>query len=422
MIDEKAWVTWREFNQLTENKTIIFFGYSHDWIGKTLAKSNISVLCILDNSDNFIGQNDIYSGNTIFKPQEYYESRESTPNQVKDLFVEEFIVITSLSYESIYYELIDKGYKPGIHFCITPALNSVKIVSDINSYNKRILVSSPDHSIYSRRNTDFGGGLYVYDTGINQYTKIFSGTYRQICRIDDDRIGVLDETEGIKIFSFNMDNFITTIKVPKETRPHGFTYDKDSKLFYVAFTAEDKFGVYNEEGVILDTIIDNIFNYKYRRDGRNHYWINDLAIKENYLYASMFSISGCQKEQVYDGGIVQINTANSVDIRTVVRDLWMPHTVRFFNNQLHYLDSMNGKFYRGSELLGEFNGFTRGLAYDGAYYLVGQSENRYYDYFHGKRLNVGMNAGFYLFDPETKAAKFFSMPELHQVHDLLVLE
>ena len=83
---------------------------------------------------------------------------------------------------------------------------------------------------------------------------------------------------------------------------------------------------------------------------------------------------------------------------------------------------MRGEFCKGDRPIGMFNGFTRGLAYDGAYYFVGQSENRYFDYFKGTRLNVGMNAGFCLFDEDTKASKLFTMPQLHQVHDLLCLK
>ena len=34
---------------------------------------------------------------------------------------------------------------------------------------------------------------------------------------------------------------------------------------------------------------------------------------------------------------------------------------------------------------------------------------------------IGMSAGFYMFDIETKAAKFFNIPQIRQIHDLCVI-
>ena len=66
-------------------------------------------------------------------------------------------------------------------------------------------------------------------------------------------------------------------------------------------------------------------------------------------------------------------------------------------------------------------GFIRGIAFNGTYYFIGQSESRYFDRLKGIRNNIGMSAGFYLFDEDSKACKFFHIPQLHQVRDLVVL-
>ncbi|MBW8001707.1 MAG: DUF4915 domain-containing protein [Planctomycetes bacterium] len=410
-IDERAWKTWGEFNRTIDKKRIIFFGYSLDWIGKTLRKSNLTISSIVDNSQNFQGTDSVY-GVKILATKNLLHKRD-----------DEYIVITSLSFESIYRELIHTGFTPGKDFCITPALNSVKVVNDINSKDFRLLVSSPDHLIYFKDTSNLGGGLYEFSVTSKAVgcEKLVAGTFRQIVDMENGNIAVLEEMNGIRIFEKgSVIGFWKFIECDKGDRPHGLAYDKVNNIFYMACTAKDEIAAYDADtGKPIDSA--EILSWKASVDGKNHHWINDLAIKDRYLYLSLFSISGCQQEGVYDGGIMQINLDRPDERQVVARDLWMPHTVRFFGEELCYLDSMNGRFYKGSALVGEFNGFTRGLGYDGVYYYVGQSENRYFDQFKGKRNNVGMNAGFFLFDEETKASKFFEVPRLHQVHDLLVL-
>ena len=107
----------------------------------------------------------------------------------------------------------------------------------------------------------------------------------------------------------------------------------------------------------------------------------------------------------------------------LVNNAWMPHTVRFFDSQICYLDSMNGYLYRSTKnIIGEFPPFARGLAYDGTYYYVGQSEVRNFAPLKGIKKLIAMTAGFYMFDDETKAAKFFNVPGVRQIHDLCVVK
>lgn len=87
-----------------------------------------------------------------------------------------------------------------------------------------------------------------------------------------------------------------------------------------------------------------------------------------------------------------------------------------------FLDSMNDYFdITDKRISGEFYSFIRGLAYDIVYYYIGQIESRYFDRLKGMRKNIGMSAGFYLFDEETKAAKFFVILAVRQIHDLCVI-
>jgi len=162
---------------------------------------------------------------------------------------------------------------------------------------------------------------------------------------------------------------------------------------------------------------------KAEKTGLTHHWMNDLHVRGDYLYISLFSHSGCRMEGLTDGVVMQVNLDDPSKRYIIMQNLWMPHTVRFFDSEICVLDSMNGKFYKTDKMvLGEFYGFIRGLGYDGIYYYIGQSETRYFDRLKGLKNHIGMSAGFYLFDAETKAAKFFSMPQVHQVHDVCVID
>ena len=84
---------------------------------------------------------------------------------------------------------------------------------------------------------------------------------------------------------------------------------------------------------------------------------------------------------------------------------------------------MRGRLYLNSQMIaGEFSGFTRGLAYDGRFYYIGQSEDMYVTKRFGTAGNIMLNAGFYIFDRTSKASRFYPMLDNMNVHDLLIIE
>jgi hypothetical protein len=106
----------------------------------------------------------------------------------------------------------------------------------------------------------------------------------------------------------------------------------------------------------------------------------------------------------------------------MVDGLWMPHSPKIIGGDLCYLESPKGNLYLANyAIAGRFPGFARGLAFDGRYYYVGQSETMYLQRNFGQAGNVMMNAGVYLFDAETKASRFYPMLDNMNVHDLMIL-
>jgi hypothetical protein len=106
-----------------------------------------------------------------------------------------------------------------------------------------------------------------------------------------------------------------------------------------------------------------------------------------------------------------------------VEGLWKPHSPEIIQGNLFYLDSIRGRLHLNSHVFaGEFSGFTRGLAHDGRFYYVGQSEDMYLTKRFGVAGNTMLNAGFYLFDATTRASSFYPMLDNMNIHDLFIAE
>lgn len=406
-IPESAWKNWPEFNRLVTNKEIVFFGVSDDWTEKTMRKSPIRDFYFVDNSPGFIGSS--FMGHAI-----------KNPAVLKKKNPKRFVVITSGSYESIIPQLLSYKLVPGTDFCITPALNNLRIITDIHNHEAKVLVSSPDHAIYSQlgRGKSTGGGLFVYDIGTYTYKKILEGTFHQIAPYEQGFL-VTDEKRGICALDKGL-RLKSVFAFEEGAKPHGVAYCPKRGWAFISKTGLDKISVYDVR--TGDWIRDILFTDKISKTGKPGHWINDIYVRGDYLYASMFSHTGSYLEGVYDGGVQQISLDDPEERHVLINGLWMPHSVKFFDSELCILDSMRGYFYKtDKKVVGEFFGFVRGIAFDGHYYFIGQSETRYFDRLKGLRNNIGMNAGFYLFDEETKASRFFSMPTLHQVRDLVIL-
>ena len=61
------------------------------------------------------------------------------------------------------------------------------------------------------------------------------------------------------------------------------------------------------------------------------------------------------------------------------------------------------------------------LAYDGRFYYIGQSEDIYMSRLYGISDNIMLNAGFYMFDCDTKVSRFHAFMDMTHVHDIHVL-
>lgn len=412
---ENIWKNWPEFNQIIKDKKVVFFGVADDWFKKTFQYSNPNLVYIVDN--NPTRKSKKYFVNEVNGELDV-KSPEVLKNKEKDIY----IVITTGAYLSVIPQLESFGLVAGRDFCCTPALNNLKIIADFDNCQTKLLICSSEHPIYSEldkeQDKNSGGGLYIYDLKKREAKKVLAGSFHQIIDLGDKYL-ILDEKRGglevtkdfqiTKEFGFEMDSF-----------SHGLTYCPKRKLIFIAKAGLDKVSVYRLAG--YEHVTDIILSEKSRRYQKDTHHVNDIWVQGDYLYASMFSHSGNWPNGVYDGGVLEVDLENYENRKILISNAWMPHSVCFIDNELHYLDSMNSILYRGSKkILGEFSGFLRGLAYDGRFYFIGQSESRYFDRLAGIKNYISLSGGFYMFDPISKAGRFYSVPT-RQIRNLMIYQ
>ena len=396
------WKTIDEIINIIGDRRVIFWGASN-WIERTLDIVSLNGAYIVDNNPNNHGI--VYSGFDVFPPSKLLDEERE----------EIYIVICTVNYQSVIDELHDMNYIMGNEFCCTPLLNFRKNKDNLKSIDRKIIISSPQHKI-----TDVdGGGLYVVDTKSGLIEKKYNGKCRGVCYADELLL-VIDMMQGIVVLD-NEFNTIDCIKLQLNNEAHGLHYDKNNKQIYVGQAGRDSVAVYSMENRSFVKEID--ISSKSRQEERDNHHINDLWVHGSSLFVSLFSITGNWMNDAYDGGVLEIDINTGEVIGAVVSNLWMPHSICRHNGQLCYVDSMRGYLLTSNWIkLGEFNSFVRGLDYDGKYYYIGASEHRYPEKLKNQSCNISLDAGFYIFDPDSKMSRFIIMNGIESVHSVLIMK
>ena len=321
-----------------------------------------------------------------------------------------------------------KNFKPGVNFCCSPVFKDWGLLQKIRSYKRELLITSPDYKEKSKkRHSKHGGGLFLCDTSTNGIEQKVPGHFRQMFEVDnllyvvefvEKKIYVIDKKFKV------LDKFNSDQSKNENDKPNacGIAYCDKRKLFFVSNAATDEISVYEKQNF---KFIDKIkFSDKYDKLGDGQHHLNDLCIVGDSLIVSYFSFSGGWKKGIMDGGVaeIDINTFKNPP-KQLFSNFWMPHSVKFLNGEICLLDSMRGSFWIGNKRIeGNFPGFVRGLTYDNRFYYIGQSEGMYMVRLFGLSNNIMCNAGVYLFSVEHKVSRFFSFPDIMNIHDLHVLK
>ena len=199
----------------------------------------------------------------------------------------------------------------------------------------------------------------------------------------------------------------------------GFDYCKQKKLYYVVNAATDEIQVYSKYFKFIKSVP---FSNEFNKFKESQHHLNDLIVFNKKIFVSYFSLKGGWRKNNFDGGLAEIKlTDKKLFIKPILKNIKMPHSPKIIENKIHLLGSFHGEFLsqENKSMISKFPGFIRGLDFEGKFIFIGQSENMYILRMVGKSNNISCNAGIYLFDKKLKVSKFFSTPDIMNIHDLI---
>jgi len=396
--------TFQEFYKSVNNRKVVLFG-AGPISQKTARKLNNNYDFLVDNNPNMWDSNE--KGKDIFNPQVIQDKKDDN-----------FIIICTTSFIDVVKQLEEYGYTSQIDFIISPILNDLRVISELESHEAKMLFTS---GLPEKDDPESGGGVYELKlNGHNHsYKKIYSGICYGLIKYNDTYITV-DDKKGVIVFDKNY-NIVKSKELSNATRGHGIDYSKTMNQFYIVSSYRDSIIVLDEE---FNQINEIFISHKFRDLGVPEHHCNDLCVVGNSLYISMFSYSGNYKRDVFDGVVLEIDLKTNEILTPVITDLWMPHNISFLDGSLTVLDSLRGELKtNNARAVGRFPAFTRGLDFDGVYYYIGQSRNRNYSKNLGLSLNISIDTAIIIFDQVTKASRTISLPQkLSEIHSILVID
>lgn len=400
---EEAWLSWSEINHIQAHRDLVFFGRG-EWMDKSIPYLIKPAAYTVDN--NLCEQGQEEAGLQIYSPERL---KEENPDKI-------FIIITTTSFADVSRQLEGYGLHAGSHYCISPSLKNFHVISRIYGHSQTIHFTCSDRMDID--SDDRGGGLYSYDIATRQKKKLIPGVCHGIVQ-SGNRIFMVDDLVGVRIMNLDFET-IEILDMPAKSSPHGIAHCPKRNMLFVNFSGLDAIGMYDlNSGTFLGEIP---LSEKFNKTGTPQHHINDCCVYGDYLYVSMFSASGNWKIGLYDGCILQFDIDSRKCLGPVATDLWMPHSPTVINGILHYCDSMRGIVTDTTwRVMSQFNGFIRGIAYDGNFFYIGQSTHRYIDRRAGTTNNISLDTGIFLVDAAHKATKFFSMPELSDLNTVIFI-
>ena len=395
--------SFQGLNKNLHNREIVLFGagaIAH----KTARKLNNNYKFYVDNNPNM--------WNTV-----EMEKDVLNPNSIEKRSSEYFIVICTTSFIEVSSQLQELGFIPEKDFIVSPVLNDLRIISELENHSVTMLFTS---GVPEEENPNFGGGVYELKLEGHswEYRKVYSGICYGLIKYKDTYITV-DDKKGIIQFD-NHYNIINSKKLKDATRGHGIDYSESKNQFYIASSYRDSVIVLNKDFEQIDEIF---LSNKFTAYGDPRHHCNDLCVVENSLYVTMFSHTGNWKNDIFDGVALEIDLETNKIIGPVIKDLWMPHNISYHDGSLTVLDSLRGELKtNNARAVGKFPAFTRGLDFDGVYYYIGQSRNRNYSKNMGLSLNISIDTAIIVFDQVTKASRTIHLPQkLSEIHSILVI-
>ena len=232
----------------------------------------------------------------------------------------------------------------------------------------------------------------------------------------EDGLAFTSQGDGIIILN-NKNHVVKTIDLPNGLRPHGLRFHQNH--FYIACSSADKIIVVDLDGIIKNSF--DISNSKEAYSSAQHH-CNDLYIEGNYIFLSMFSISGNWKRGIFDGGIMQIDLLSGQQ-KILCNHLKMPHSILTFDGNLHILNSYAGEVMGYDfQSLGSLTGFVRGFDVKDNFMYVGESRNRNFSKLKGKNSFASIDSRVTIINYQQGLSRSVQLPlDISEIHSLVIL-
>ena len=401
---EIAFSTFQELARLANERPVVLFG-AGNIAAKTARRLSEAHSFIVDNNPNLWGTTQL--GVEVRKPDVLRDCGNVKP----------LVVICTTSFGEVAGQLQELGFGSGTDFVVSPILNDLRVISEMESCRARMLFTSgfPEQAA-----PEYGGGIYELELRDDEweYRKVYSGICYGLIPFDenyiavDDKLGIVELAPDYRV--------VRNRGLEAGMRAHGIAYSDTTDCFYVAASYRDKVLIFDRD---LDLRGEIPVSSKYEIEGEPCHHFNDLCAVGHSLYISMFSHTGNWKRDVFDGVILEVDLTTQEVNSPIISDLWMPHNVVFLDGSIVVLDSLRGQLRKhNAQVVGEFPGFARGLGHDGTYFYVGQSRNRNYSRYLGLSNNISIDTSIIVFDEITKVSRSLQLPsKLSEIHAILLI-
>jgi hypothetical protein len=244
-----------------------------------------------------------------------------------------FVVITTTGFLDVKKQLEDMQRKEGRDFCVSPVLKDFSILDRIANHRAKILFTCSDP--YNEK--DKRGGLYIMHIPGGRFRQLHGGHCHGLAKMPERSVVLVNDTAGgIEIRHPRVVGGGVTarsgslIRLPEDARPHGVACEGD--WIAICYSGRDEIAFFRKEALGLQpSEVDQLSN-KFFLSGLPAHHINDCAIHDGSVYASMFSWSGNWKKGIFDGVIAERGLpsddwqSTNSEWRIVLHGLSLPHT------------------------------------------------------------------------------------------------
>jgi hypothetical protein len=379
-------------------KKVILFGSG------TVAEKNLNL------NPDFIVDNSIDLQGSFFHGIEV-----KSPDMLIGNTNEYKVIVCTTSVGEVKKQLEHYGYTWGENATVANLLSERMEMSNLENSKFKFLISS---GLPSSAESFSGGGIYLVEETeqFPEIKKIYEGNTHGLTKNGEGYVFSC-QGKGLVFLDSNFEE-VKVIELRSGLRPHGVR--KYNDLWVLVSSYKDAVIGVNDKG-------EEVFEYRFSDkidafESAQHH-CNDLDIVGDYAYVSMFSLTGNWKRNSFDGGIMEVNLITG-EMKPVINNLTMPHSVTCDESGLKVLNSFKGTFLGGNfNVLATLPGFVRGYDSDDDYHFIGESKNRNFSRMDTGRTPVSIDTKITIINKDFGFCRSVYLPNpISEVHSVIKID